>query len=1119
MSAQRALGAVRRGHHSASRNRAKISNGTVRGRSLRKLRVESLESRRLLSVAPWVPGPSLPTATTAAAALTYGTAVDLFGGFHGTQATSAVLQLNYGATAWTTTTSLNSSRAAGGVGETGYYPPNNGDSTTDVFNFGGVSGGQSTASVSNYTGESTFKPMSAARSYFAYVVAPGNTGASTAEYLYAIGGLNGSNQALSSVERYDSIANTWTTMSPLPLPADQGLSHTTAAYDGAGHIFVFGGENSSGAPVNTVYRYTIATDGWDTATPMPTPTSDASALYAAYGQIYLIGGRTVRGGATTVLNTVWNFDPVLTTVLDGNSMPGVWTADTSLPSAVYDAATAIDANGNINVIGGTNSSGAAVINVWTTPVDPPPQGLPAYPSLTVEQSGTYYNADTFSYDGMVHPGIAFAYGTDGVTPVDGTFSFLYNGSPTPPVNAGTYQLLVHFTSSDPGYTDAYLVDQLEIDPAIPTINVTGAGTFLYDGQAHPISATEVGIDGVTPVSGNFTYSYTNTSTSTTSSTPPQAPGTYNAVATFNSSDPNYYSSSDPVPGSGQTVTVTIPDPTIPTGVTVTPLSTSSLQLTWNAAWEADTNLTPANSYNIYERLWHPGTHDPRGSGGTPGYYYYVTVATGVTGTSYTISGLSAASHSAGAHTYAVTSVSPTSVESAKSAFVTGQPKYAPSFAYALVGGALVSSDTVEVGQTANVTMQFYGNEPPTITMLSGPPTMSINPSTGVITYTPAASEYGLGPVTATFQAVNSTGTATASFTFNIIARPTLVVSGGTFTFDGNTHAATAVAYGVDGVTPVPGAYYFTYSPVQYPTAQSTAPYAEVGKYIVTATFYSSDPNYGGATSTGTPLDIVPATPTIVIDSTYGSTGNPQPATATAYGVDSVTPVNGTFSFTYNGSTTPPTAPGIYSVAANFTPTPNPYVAWLDYTNATATGTMIILPNGAVTIQSGEVQGGIQGLLAVIKTGFGTATLDGPNSYTGGTYVTGGTLIVTDPMALPGGGALFIGSDAAFQPAPAPIAGAVAASVAAVPSNPPPSGGTTSSAPMITAPTSTGPTTTQVDVSVQDQALLLHLSINNRSAVSLIFPLASSESLNGPSSDGSSNRDHDIALLLHMSMAN
>jgi autotransporter-associated beta strand protein len=310
---------------------------------------------------------------------------------------------------------------------------------------------------------------------------------------------------------------------------------------------------------------------------------------------------------------------------------------------------------------------------------------------------------------------------------------------------------------------------------------------------------------------------------------------------------------------------------------------------------------------------------------------------------------------------------------------------------------------------------------------------------------------------------------------------------------------------VDGVTPVAGAINFTYSPILYPTAQSTAPYAEVGTYIVTATFTSQDPNYGGNSVSGAIVNIVPAAPTIVINSgPFGYSGSPQPTTAVAYGVDGVTPVDGTFSFTYNGSTTPPTAPGIYTVAADFTPTPNPYVAWLDYKETTATGTMTILPNGVVTIQSGAQQGGIIGPLSVVKSGAGTATLDAPNNYTAGTYVTGGVLIVTDPKALPDGGALTIGSDAPFAPAPAPVAAAaMPASAAVIPSSTSSSSGTSS----------TGTTNAQVSVSIHDQALMLHLTVNNRSAASVVIPFSSL----GIKSSDDPNFSRDIALLMRMTM--
>ena len=208
------------------------------GVGLRRLRFESLEGRRLLAVAPWTAGAVLPVATSAATAVDFNSTLYLFGGFHGAQAASSVYQLAPTDTMWTTASSLNQAQAAGGVGETGFYPSNGGDGAlSDIFNFGGISQGQARATVANYGSESTFASMSTPRAFFAYATDPGDTGYSATQYLYAIGGLNAANQTLSSVERYDATANAWTTVAPLP----QALSHATAADDGAGHIFVFGG--------------------------------------------------------------------------------------------------------------------------------------------------------------------------------------------------------------------------------------------------------------------------------------------------------------------------------------------------------------------------------------------------------------------------------------------------------------------------------------------------------------------------------------------------------------------------------------------------------------------------------------------------------------------------------------------------------------------------------------------------------------------------------------------------------------------------------------------------------------------------------------------------------------
>ena len=215
------------------------------------------------------------------------------------------------------------------------------------------------------------------------------------------------------------------------------------------------------------------------------------------------------------------------------------------------------------------------------------------------------------------------------------------------------------------------------------------------------------------------------------------------------------------------------------------------------------------------------------------------------------------------------------------------------------------------------------------------------------------------------------------------------MSGGPFDYDGNPHAATATAVGVDGVTPVDGSFQITYNgdptapsapaftpwPRRLPATIPTMPRATVtsnsdhqqprarltrpcrswtvrppmtatrtptpparspsdgvtpvagdflityngspttptqaGTYAVVANFISSDTNYANATITGT-LTISAVAPTLAVDPTpftYDGTGHA--AVVTALGVDGGTPVDGTFSVTYDGSSTPPVDAGTY----------------------------------------------------------------------------------------------------------------------------------------------------------------------------------------------------------------
>jgi hypothetical protein len=769
--------------------------------------IESLEPRTLLTSLVWSAAPSLPVARGHAAAVSTPASIFLFGGSPASGGSSAVLELDASASAWVSSPSLDQSRVSPGAGATGQlgpiiYTSDGGDYkyASDIFVFGGAAQGQPTATSVNYypaPGQdniTTAPSMSTARSAFAYATDP-----ATGD-LYAIGGLGTSNIPLSSGEFYDENADKWTTIAPLAHP----IYNAAAAPDGAGHILVFGGDSTSGAPLDTVYRYTIATNSWDTASSMPMALAQSSALYAAYGQIYLIGGL----GASGAVANVETYNPVTDT----------WADEAPLPAPVYGAAAVIDANQNIQIIGGYSSPAVPLASVWNSPIGPAPVGLPVPPALGFENLWDVYN-------GAPQPVTPTAVGTDGVTPVAGTFTVTYNGSLAPPTNAGQYNVVANFTSADPGYVNSVTAGVLNISPAQPTITLTGGGTTLWNGQPHPVTGTAVGIDGQTPVAGSFNITYNGSATAPTNA------GVYNVLATFTSGDPNYASTT-------ATTTITIPDPTIPTGVKVVGYTASSIEISWNPV------PVPISGYIVYERFV---AHSPRGSGVS---ITYSAIASGLTGTSYII----------GLHggTFAVASVSSTGVVSTRSADASGSALYAPSL-YGVItsGGAVVSSITTEVGQPTTATLNAYGNLYPTFTMTSGPATMSVNPTTGVISYTPAPSD--MGTVYATFVATNSVGSASITIPFVVQGLPTVRVTGGTFDFDGNVHSATAVAFGLDGVTPIAGSFTFTYAPVQYPTARSTSPYAEPGTYVVYATFTSSDPAYGGASGTGM-LTIRPAVP-------------------------------------------------------------------------------------------------------------------------------------------------------------------------------------------------------------------------------------------------------------------
>ena len=118
-----------------------------------------------------------------------------------------------------------------------------------------------------------------------------------------------------------------------------------------------------------------------------------------------------------------------------------------------------------------------------------------------------------------------AVGTDGTTSIAGTYAFAYNGLPGNPLNAGTYQALVIFTSLDPSYDNATLLTNYTIRKATPIFSylsspaiTVGVATAVVSGSISAGSAVPTGdyvimtLNGVkeevaVDQFGNFTVSF------------------------------------------------------------------------------------------------------------------------------------------------------------------------------------------------------------------------------------------------------------------------------------------------------------------------------------------------------------------------------------------------------------------------------------------------------------------------------------------------------------------------------------------------------------------------------------------------------------------------------------
>jgi len=159
------------------------------------------------------------------------------------------------------------------------------------------------------------------------------------------------------------------------------------------------------------------------------------------------------------------------------------------------------------------------------------------PTVTVTDAGGAYTGSAFTAVGT-------AIGVDGTTPVAGNFSYTYyvgsaatgTGSPTAPVNAGTYTVVASFASADPTYSDGASAPlTFIIGQASAPLAVSDGGT--YNGSPFSAIATVAGVDSAPSsslegVSLTLSYYAGTSATGTPLAGPPTDPGTYTLLASF-----------------------------------------------------------------------------------------------------------------------------------------------------------------------------------------------------------------------------------------------------------------------------------------------------------------------------------------------------------------------------------------------------------------------------------------------------------------------------------------------------------------------------------------------------------------------------------------------------------
>jgi len=200
-------------------------------------------------------------------------------------------------------------------------------------------------------------------------------------YVYAIAGSDGTNY-FNTLYKYDIFANTWTTGTPLPT-ATLGWCKCSGYQDSL--IYVVGGADAAGTTQTSVYLYNTISATWRTCTPLTTGCFGGGFAIAANFLVYSGGIQGTVPGSATFKGAISQTDRSQITWTTGAAYPGgtMWKTD----MAPWGPAQVI-------MTTGTSSASSAT---WWTPDNPNPcyaynptnNTWTARPNLTTPVLGAY----------------------------------------------------------------------------------------------------------------------------------------------------------------------------------------------------------------------------------------------------------------------------------------------------------------------------------------------------------------------------------------------------------------------------------------------------------------------------------------------------------------------------------------------------------------------------------------------------------------------------------------------------------------------------------------------------------------------------------------------------------